>query len=154
MDQGLIGAFVRSARDTFRDMFGLEAEPTPARILGNSENHSWDITGLVGLAGQTQGVMAIRLTRAFAIALLTKSGMEAEGEAEADQMVSGIVGELSNIVAGSATSAITHIDIEISPPVVVRGKNHEICWPAIGPVVAVALSFPEGSFELDLCVKG
>jgi CheY-specific phosphatase CheX len=97
--------------------------------------------------------MAIRLTRDLAGRLLAKSGMSSASEAEAQQMEGGIVGELSNIVAGSATSAISSVNIEIAPPVVVRGPNHKISWPAIGPVLAVAFSTPDGGFELDLCVK-
>jgi CheY-specific phosphatase CheX len=60
---------------------------------------------------------------------------------------------MTNIIAGSAISAIHGLDIEIAPPVVIRGPNHKIGWPAIAPVVALEFTLPSGRFEIDLCIK-
>jgi CheY-specific phosphatase CheX len=60
---------------------------------------------------------------------------------------------MTNIIAGAAISAMSDLQIEIAPPVVVRGPNHKIGWPAIGPVQAVSFEFAAGVFEVDLCVR-
>ncbi len=63
---------------------------------------------------------------------------------------------MTNIIAGSAISAMPGLDMEIAPPVVVRGPNHKIGWPSIAPVVALTFVLPgrdSGGFEVDLCIR-
>jgi chemotaxis protein CheX len=153
MEKALVAAFAQAAKNTFKDMFGIEVAESGARELVGSEDHGWDITGLVGLAGQAQGVVAIRLTQSLVSSLLAGSGVAASGGEESRQLESGFVGEMTNIIAGSAVSAIRDLDMEIAPPVIVRGVNHKIGWPNIAPVVAISFEFPSGSFEVDLCIK-
>jgi chemotaxis protein CheX len=153
METALVAAFSQAAKSTFKDMFGISAVESGARELVGSEDHGWDITGLVGLAGQAQGIVAIRLTQSIVTALLAGSGVSASGAEEGHQLESGFVGEMTNIIAGSAISSIRDLDMEIAPPVIVRGINHKIGWPNIAPVVAISFEFPSGSFEVDLCIK-
>jgi chemotaxis protein CheX len=153
METALVAAFAQAAKGVFKDMFGIEAVESGARELVGSEDHGWDITGLVGIAGQAQGVVAIRLTQTLVASLLTGSGVTASGPEESRQLESGLVGEMTNIIAGSAISAIPDLDMEIAPPVIVRGMNHKIGWPNIAPVAAISFEFPKGSFEIDLCIK-
>jgi chemotaxis protein CheX len=152
MDTSIVTAFAQSAKGTFKDMFGLAAVDAGARELSGSEDHGWDITGLVGLAGQAQGVVALRLSHALLPSLLASTGVAA-GTDDAKQLEGGLVGEMINIIAGQAISAIRDINIDIAPPVIVRGPNHKIGWPAIAPVVALSFTLPSGSFELDLCIR-
>jgi chemotaxis protein CheX len=153
MDESIVMAFSQAAKSTFRDMFGLGATESESRELSASEDHGWDLTGLVGLAGQAQGVIAIRLTQSLIAGLLAGSGVAAGGDEERRQLEGGLVGEITNIIAGSAISAINGLDIQIAPPVVVRGPNHKIGWPAIAPVVALTFALPSGGFEVDLCIR-
>ena len=153
MDAVIVAAFSKAAKSTFKDMFGLDAKESGSRELGASEVHGWDLTGLVGLAGQAQGVIAIRLTQSLIAGLLAGSGVVAGGDEERRQLEGGLVGEMTNIIAGSAISAIRDLNMEIAPPVVVRGPNHTIGWPAIAPVIALSFALPSGSFEIDLCIR-
>jgi chemotaxis protein CheX len=153
MDASIVAAFSHAAKSTFKDMFDLVAAESGSRELGGSEDHGWDLSGLVGLAGQAQGVVAIRLTESLIAGLLAGSGVSAGGDEERRQLEGGLIGEITNIIAGSAISAISGLDIEIAPPVVVRGPNHKIGWPSIAPVVAISFTLPTGSFEIDLCIR-
>ena len=151
MDQRSIEeAFTLSVRRTFQEMFGLEASVAGLREVSELEDHDWEITGLIGLAGQTQGVVALRLTRALAGALLAGSGVEATHDDERRQLEGGLVGEISNIIAGSATA---EMDTEIAPPVIISGPRHKTGWPGIAPVVGISFKLPEEAFEVDLCLK-
>lgn len=152
MDTSLVSAFAESSKCTFRDMFGLEAKLTSTFELSPSEEHNWDLTGLIGLAGRVQGVVAVRLTASLAAHLLEGSGVKAGSDSERRQLEGGLVGELCNIVAG-AVSSDGKFDFEIAPPVVVRGPNHKIGWPSIAPVAALGFTTPSGEFEIDVCAK-
>jgi chemotaxis protein CheX len=153
METRLVAAFAQAAQRTFKDMFGITATESGARELVGSEDHGWDITGLVGIAGQAQGIVAIRLTQSLVETLLAGSGVATVGAAESRQLESGLVGEMTNIIAGAAITAIRDLDMDIAPPVIVRGINHKIGWPNIAPVMAISFEFPSGSFEVDLCIK-
>jgi chemotaxis protein CheX len=153
MDASIVAAFSQAAKNTFKDMFGLDAVESGSRELGGGENHAWDLTGLIGIAGQAQGVIAIRLTESLVAGLLAGSGVSTGSEEERKQLEGGLVGEMTNIIAGSAITAMHGLDMEIAPPVVVRGPNHSIGWPTIAPVTAISFRLPSGSFEIDLCIR-
>jgi CheY-specific phosphatase CheX len=153
MEERLVRAFSTSAEQTFNDMFGLKARAEAPILLSEADDHGWDITGLVGLAGQGHGVVAVRLTTDFVGRLLAGTGVEAGGDGERRELEGGLVGELTNIIAGKATSLLEGLDIEIAPPVVIRGPKHRIGWPGIAPVIKLAFSLQGGAFEVDLCMK-
>ncbi len=151
MDDRLLKAFQAAAISTFKDMFGVEATAgAPFEIAADNE-HGWDITGLIGLAGQVHGVVAFRLTSDLARSLLVKSGVEIGSDLRS--LESGLVGEMTNIIAGNASSGASGFEFEIAPPVVVRGTGHKINWPSIAPVLAAGFTTPDGNFEVDLCAK-
>ena len=67
--------------------------------------------------------------------------------------MAGLVSELTNIIAGNAVSSLTDLDLNISPPVVIKGANHQITWPKIAPVIASRYETAKGAFELCVCFK-
>lgn len=152
MESTFVAAFSDSAQATFRDMFGLSAVDSGSRELGRSEEHGWDVTGLVGIAGKAQGAVALRLSQTMLASLLECTGVGADA-ADKKQLESALVGELINIIAGHAISALSSIEMDIAPPVIVRGPNHKIGWPYLAPVEAISFTLPSGAFELDLCIK-
>jgi chemotaxis protein CheX len=153
MDTAVAKAFIMSAQTTFKEMFGMAAEAQAPKELAANEDHGWDVTGLVGIAGQGQGVVAVRLTHELLSRLLAGSGVVAGSDGERRELEGGLVGELINIIAGHAISAIKGVNLDIAPPVVVRGPNHKIGWPGIATVLQLPFKLAEGSFEVDLCLK-
>ena len=152
MDQGFVTAFTDASRNTFRDMFGIDATFKGARELSSSEEHGWELTGLVGLAGKVQGVVAVRFPVELVARLLAGTGVAIGSDAERRQLEGGLVGEICNIVAGAAASS-GGLDFEIAPPVVVRGPNHKIGWPNIAPVISLGFGADSSAFEVDVCAK-
>lgn len=146
--------FFDSATAVFSQMFGIEAKAGPERSIEGSEDHGWEISGLLGVAGSAQGVVAVRLTSTLVDKLLKASGVETSSEQDRLATASGLVAEITNIVAGNAIGEYEGLNLDISPPVVVKGKNHQITWPKIAPVAAVEFSSPLGSFELAVCFNG
>lgn len=153
MDQTLATAFSAAARSTFEEMFGVAAVAEPPRDGDPHRDHDWDMSGLIGFAGEAQGIMAVRLTKAFAAALLAGSGVETADEKERRELEGGLVGEMTNVIAAKASASIPGRNVEIAPPVVVRGINHKISWPGIAPLITIGFAVPAGRFELDICVR-
>lgn len=153
MNATLINPFVRATLDLFKDMFAIDAKAGSAYTLKDGEKHSWEISGILGITGDFQGILAFRLARPLADTLLEKSGVMTHDEAERRETVNGMIGELTNIISGNASGNFDGLSIDISPPVVVLGDQHHISWPKIGPVIGIPFSSSAGDFELDICFK-
>lgn len=153
MDDGHLKPFADAAAGVFATMFNLSAKPGSWRELRDDGGHGWDVSGILGITGGAQGVVALRLPSDLAYELLRLSGVESASPGERDATVDGLVGEMINIVAGNAIGEFPDLDLDISPPVVVKGKNHSMSWPKIGAVQAVSFGTPAGSFELAVCMS-
>lgn len=153
MEVKVINPFLTAALNLFSSMFGITARPGTPYIMEEELKHRWEISGILGLTGDYQGIVAFRLPRLLADKMLEKSGIITKTEAERQETVYGMVGELTNIIAGNASSAIDYANIDISPPVVIFGEHHQIAWPKSMPVIAIPFSSPIGPFEVDVCFK-
>jgi CheY-specific phosphatase CheX len=153
VENNYTGPFFSAAGDVFLQMFGLDAKAGRPRELAGSEDHGWGISGILGLAGQAQGIISLRLPMTLADNLLAISGVETSSEQERMATAAGLVSEMTNIIAGSAVSSFTELDLDISPPVVIKGVNHQITWPKIAPVIATRFETDKGAFELCVCFK-
>ena len=153
MEVSIINPFLVAAVNVFENMFGITAVPGNAYILAEEKNHRWEISGILGITGDYQGIVSFRLPRLLADKMLQKSEIITKTEAERLETLNGMIGELTNIISGNATSAIEHASIDISPPIVVLGKNHQISWPKTMPVVGIPFTTSSGPFEVDVCFK-
>lgn len=153
MDVTIINPFLTATLNMFQSMFSIEAQAGTPYLLGTEVKHRWEISGILGLTGDYQGLVGFRLPRLLADRMLEKSGIVTHSEEERQETVYGMIGELTNIISGNATSAIVGVSIDISPPVVVMGENHHIAWPKTMPVVGIPFTSPNGPFEVDVCFK-
>jgi len=48
---------------------------------------------------------------------------------------------------------IKNRDIQVSPPVVVAGKDHTLSWPKNYPIIGIPFATQYGPFEVDVCFK-
>ena len=97
------------------------------------------ISGIIGLAGNLKGLLAIHLPNATALAVTTAFlGMDVE---EIDDDVRDAIGELANMVAGSLKSAIdpSGSDIKLSMPSAIHGDEYSIDCLADAITVTVSL---------------
>jgi chemotaxis protein CheX len=151
MDVTIINPFLSAVMDLFVSMFNLSPQPGCPCLLDSKIVHRWEITGLLGVTGDFQGLVTIRLHKVLANKLLEKSGITVETEDERLETMHGMIGEMTNIVAGQAATRITHVSLEISPPAVIQGENHLISWPRGIPVICIPFSTKYGPFEVDVC---
>jgi len=153
MDVTIINPFLTAAMNLYTSMFQLEVSAGTPYILGDEIKHRWEISGILGITGDYQGLVGFRLPRILADKMLERSGIITHSEDERQETVYGMVGELTNIISGNASSDISHSTIDISPPVVVYGENHHIAWPKTIPVIAIPFTSSCGPFEVDVCFK-
>ena len=152
MDVALINPFLSATIQLFDTMFRVKADHGKPYLMGKEIGHRWEISGILGVTGDYQGVVAVRLSRILADKMLERSGIITESDSDREETLYGMIGELVNIIAGNASANFTR-KLDISPPVVVFGENHSIAWPRTIPVIGIPFATPLGPFEVAICFR-
>ena len=153
MDVKIINPFLTAVINIFDEMFSIIVNPGIPFLHEEESAHRWNISGILGVTGDYQGIVCFRLHKVLADKMLAKSGINTSSEKERKEMVYEMIGELTNIISGNAASAINHANIEISPPAVIMGENHKISWPRSMPVIGIPFTSSSGPFEVDVCFR-
>lgn len=153
MDVKFINPFLVSTINLFKEMFGLTVINGPPYIANGLGNHRWDISAIIGVVGDIEGVIVLRLTKTLSRRLLLESGMGAESLVGTDVLVREMVGEFANIISGNAINSIQSDRVDITIPTTIQGLNHTISWPEKAPIVSVPFTSSYGPFEVQISLK-
>jgi chemotaxis protein CheX len=141
-----IEPFVEATQNVFRDFFGEDAVPQKPFLIKRDEERNWVLSGIIGIGGDSKGVVVICLESAVAQRLVSRlTGQEVT---ENDEDVLDTIGELVNIIAGNAKKGLEQYRLVISLPTIVSGEGHQVAWPAGIPIVGIPFSLSTGKFML------
>jgi chemotaxis protein CheX len=93
----------------FDEFVGVKVEPGKPFIF-NSGNHSihYDISGIIGLAGEVLGLVIISFSKSVALKTVTK--ITGENIEIFDNIVIDSIGELINIIAGNSKKGLKRLE--------------------------------------------
>jgi chemotaxis protein CheX len=144
--------FVEATQNVFMDFF----EVTP--VLGNpyivkKDNLHWDVSGVIGIAGELKGVVVLSFNHNIATSLTSK--LVKKEISTLDNDVVDTIAELANIIAGNSKKGFEEHRLQISLPSVVIGKEHQFFWPIKKelPILSIPFSVPEGEFMLSVSLE-
>lgn len=118
-----INPFITATSEVFKTM--LSIEPVRGQLyVKSSEKLPYDISGIIGLAGEATGFVIISMTETLALKVVEK--FIGEKKTAVDEDVMDAVGEILNMIAGGAKQIFsrTGTRFKISIPNVVAGKDH------------------------------
>ncbi len=145
-----INPFIEAVTEIFANMLECEVE-TGDPALAEDETGRPDIIGVIGLSGTAQGVVALRLPVKTALNIVGRMvGMEFRG---VDSSIIDGVGELVNIVAGSAKAKFEGHVLSVSLPSVVRGSIYRLNNLSNTVWLTVPFISRLGDFSLSVCFK-
>lgn len=147
MDVNHINPFVKSISNVFAMMLGCEIRRTGLK-LKSSMAPSFDVTGVIGLSGKVNGSVVLSLSRR--LALKTVENMLGEEATEINEMVADAVGELTNMVAGSAKAELSEYDLSLGAPNVIVGRHHVICFPKNVRPICIHFDSQWGAISLEV----
>ena len=109
-----------------------------------------DISGVIGLAGEATGSIAITFPTALAARIYSQ--MVGEEVSEITDEVKDAVGEVANMIAGGAKAALAQkgFTFRIAIPSIVVGTNHTITHKGRGPCLVVPFHVDEQTFWLEV----
>lgn len=150
MEAMWVNAFCDTTINVIKTMFSVEAKPGTPRLKGEPYPIS-DVSGMIGFSGEAQGSIALSFPKATALKMV--SVLLGAPMTELNRDVSDAIGELANIVAGNAKTAVPQFKLSISLPQVVVGTNHVVSCQTAIPVVIVPFSTPMGDFIMEFSLK-
>lgn len=143
---------IDATQEIFSSMIMLEVAPgEPYQRKNDALTDS--ISGLVGLAGTTKGLLAIHLSRPAALAVTSAFlGMDVE---EIDEDVRDAIGELANMLAGNLKTAIDPkgSDVKLSMPSAVHGEEYSVDCLAGAESITVPFTFSADCFMVELQLR-
>ena len=149
MDIKYINPFINATTNVFEDFFRLTPAVQKPYIVKNGEDHEWDVSAIIGIAGEARGAVVISFTEILA-ALLT-SRLINKPISDINDDVIDTIGEVVNIIAGNAKRGLEEYRLMISLPSIIKGRNHQIAWPVRNlPIVGIPFKTSEGPFNLSV----
>jgi chemotaxis protein CheX len=150
MDVSYVNPFIKATVETFKTMLNLDLT-TGVPVLKNDAKHTYDISGLIGLSGEAQGVISISFPKPLALKVVSTLLGE-EIKIVGPELTDGI-GELANIIAGNTKQYLTQYKLSISLPNVVVGAGHRIAVQSGIPTIIVPLKSKLGDFAMEIALK-
>ena len=145
-----INPFLNAATNLFREYLGFKLTIGSPFVRADPQDLS-EVSGLIGLAGETVGAVVLSFSRETAIAIVSKMAAKTYN-ALGTEVIDG-VGELINIIAGNAKRDLEDFRIEISLPGVITGTTYRIHWPEGIPVVCIPFESEVGKFSVNVSLR-
>ncbi len=131
-----INPFLNAAVNVFRTMAACELKRgTP--YLADSDQPALEISGIIGLSGKAIGTVVLSLGEP--VALKVTAAMLGETPPKMNGDVVDTIGELTNMIAGSAKAQLEHLAMSVSLPSVIMGSNQRVAFP--GDIRPIAIPF-------------
>ncbi len=140
-----INPFLQATVNVFDTMLNCRLQRGTPFLKGGPQP-LYEVSGVIGLSGNAKGTVVLSLCRDAAIK--AASAMLGEPADSINVDVRDAIGELTNIIAGSAKVKLEQLALNVGLPTVITGKGHcidfpkqitPICIPFDGPWGAVAV---------------
>lgn len=147
-----VNPFITSTSEVFKTMVGIEPERGNLYIKSD-EKFPYDISGVIGLAGQASGFVVISMTEKLALKVV--ENFLGEKKTSLDDDVMDAIGEILNMIAGGAKQVFskTGISFKISIPNVVVGKNHVVGKQKNVQCIGMTFSVGEDTFVIEVALN-
>ena len=151
MNVQFLNPFVEAAFAVLEAEAGLEAKRGQLS-LQRSAATSDDITVLISMVGQVQGVVLYSLSEMTALAIVSKIlGQPFE---EFDELAQSGIGEIGNVITGQAGNRLSQVgyEVNISPPTMIMGKGTLISTLDFERI-KVPIQTEFGTIQLDIALR-
>lgn len=143
MDVKYMNPFIIATQVVFKTMLGIEVKMGKP-VLKQTRQTTGDVTGIMGLAGDQRGTLAISFKKEGAIYVYR--ALVGDGCDDINEEVVDAIGELTNIISGQARKEFekNNINLKAAIPMVVVGKDVEMNFITTLPIISLPFYFPCG----------
>lgn len=148
----IINPFLEATVSVIKTMAFLE--PVAGKpYVKNGSSATGDISGVVGITGETEGSLSITFTKGCILHII--GNMLGEEQKEINDVVKDAVGELTNMISGDSRRRLAEMghNFQGAIPSIVSGEGHEIKHITRGPILTIPFATPAGSFAVEVSFK-
>lgn len=152
MKAEVINPFLEATVSVLKTMASID--PVPGKpYIKKGTSAIGDVSGVVGISGDTEGSLCITFTRACILFIISR--MLGEEQKEINDEVKDAVGELTNMISGDSRRRLEEIGYHFlgAIPSVISGPNHEVKHITKGPILSIPFSTQAGHFTVEVCFK-
>ncbi len=110
-----------------------------------------EISGIIGFSGALRGNMVIGMDQDFAFAVA--EAFFGGTPTSIDSEVIDMVGELANMIGGSAKERLITTGVNLGLPMVICGKGHCVNFDPGAEVELLPFSCVHGAFTLEVAIR-
>ncbi|MCX7816624.1 MAG: chemotaxis protein CheX [Syntrophales bacterium] len=152
MNVEFINPFLEATIEVLKTMAFIE--PKPGKPFLKKDNLAQgDISGIIGLAGDARGSLALSFSESAILRIVSNMLGEEINNMNGD--IRDAVGEITNMISGVARKKLEKAGYSIMAaiPTVVSGRNHSIRHVLGGPSIIIPFETEAGSFVVDVCIN-
>ncbi len=150
MNANFINPFLSSITNVLKTMAMVGDIETGKASLKTTETASGAVSGVINMDGQpVSGSLAISFSKEFICEVYQR--MLGEEVDEINETVQDLVGELTNMVSGSAKTILSELgyDFGLATPHILHGANHAIKHSIKGPKIIIPFKTVFGEFFVE-----
>lgn len=147
MDARYINPFLKSVRNTLQTMCRLPVDIGRPELKTKDEPMT-DVSAIIGFSGDAAGTVVLHFSFDTASKIASAFAGTPIDPSHAD--FADALGELANMVAGGAKCQFEGLDISISLPNVIVGKNHNVSASRSAPRLAIPCVTQVGTFYMEV----
>jgi len=140
-----LNPFLKSTVETFKIMVDIPI--TLGKIYLLKEPNNTDISSVIEFSGDAIGKVSILYTKDVALKISSK--FLGEKVTELNEEVADCLGEIANIIAGSAKKYLPSMRLTISLPSIVRGPSKITEISKNVPVICIPFNSEVGGFIME-----
>jgi chemotaxis protein CheX len=142
-----INPFLTSTINVFKTMLNCPLTRGQPFLKGGAQPE-FDVSGVIGLSGTAKGTVVLSFCREAA--LQAAGHMLGERLESINADVRDAIGELTNMIAGSAKAQLEQFSLSVSLPTVITGKGHCIDFPRQVSPICIPFDSPWGPVAVEV----
>lgn len=150
MDKTYIMPFVKSVQNVFETMLQMPVTIGTPTLKGG-ETPSFDVSGIIGMSGDIEGTVVLSFptqTAERTVKVFTGMNLTAKDEDFIDA-----IGELVNMISGSAKAQFEGKKVSITCPSVIIGGEHIVFGQKDVVSIRIPCDCDTGSFAVEVSIR-
>jgi len=150
MDPQYITPFIKSIQNVFATMLRMPVTIN-APTIKKDKSATYDVSGIIGMSGDVVGSVVLSFSKDTAQKLVNAfCGMDLPSDSPD---FADAVGELVNMISGSAKGMFVDKNVSISCPSVVIGPGHHINTRSDTPCICIPCSTEQGELSIEIAIR-
>lgn len=145
-----INPLIISVHAVFETM--LDCSPQRCGLtIKDERTPKYDLSAVIGVTGKAIGTIVVSLARETALNVLDR--MIGVKVSVIDRQVRDALGELANMIAGQTKAKLERLELAISVPNIVEGRDHSIHYPMALKPIGILFESELGPFSIEMAFK-